>query len=387
VFLLTFVGGLIATASMVHVASATIIQGSVGENASITPVASSTGGKVAEVLVHDGDLVRPSQDLFVLSDDGLVGQRVALNDQLAAYIIRNARITEELAGGTTVELPAELTSRGSESAVVSAMQLEQQQMSNDASSLAAAIQALQAQLTSQQRTLETLKQEQNTAKDSAADPSFTGTPASAYASQIDMAVSQTTQISAQMQQTRAAARTSLLGSATETQTALSDIRLKVAQVDTQLADLHVKAPGRGTVTESILAKPGQYLPPSATAMNIVGGVGGLVVTARLPVADAPFASQGDRVSIDLTTGDKLRTTSVKGQIATISANPSSKGKSAATYAVRITVSTKETKSVRDTAALTNGMPVQVHIESGSQSILDYLIAPIAERMRFAFHER
>jgi len=380
-------------AATVHVTRATIIPGTIGETASVTPVVSPTGGKVAQVLVKDGQDVAGQQDLFILEDDGLAEQRAALADQLAATIIKDARITAELADESTVQLPDELTNRASEAAIVDALQLEQEQLTTDAESLDAATQALEAQQSSEETSLTSLKQEQATATQRATDPAFTGAPASAYAPQIAAANAQMTQISAQIDQTRSAAKANLLGLATENQTTMSNLRSQVELADKQLGDLYIKAPAPGTVSNSILTAPGQYLPPYEAAMNLVGdgdgdGDGdGLVITAQLPVSDAPFASDGDNVTIDLTTGDKLKTTSVTGTIENISASPSSKGKSAAAYAVRIIVSPEETGSVRSESALVNGMPAQVHVESGSQSILNYLVSPVVERMRFAFHER
>ena len=374
-------------AATVHVTRATIIPGTIGETASVTPVVSPTGGKVAQVLFKDGQDVVGQQDLFILEDDGLAKQRAALSDQLAAIIIKDARITAELADESTVQLPDELKNRASDAAVVDALQLEQEQLTTDAESLDAATQALEAQQSSQETSLTSLKQEQATATQRATDPAFTGAPASAYAPQIAAANAQMTQISAQIDQTRSAAKANLLGLAAENQTTMNDVRSQVELADKQLGDLHIKAPAPGTVSNSTLTAPGQYLPPYEAAMNLVGDGDGLVVTAQLPVTDAPFASDGDHVTIDLTTGDKLKTTSVSGTIANISASPSSESKSAAAYSVRITVSPEETGSVQSASALVNGMPAQVHLESGSQSILSYLVSPVVERMRFAFHER
>lgn len=386
-FLLTVVAGMVTTAATVHVTSATILPGNIGESASITPVASQTGGKIARVLVKDGDVVEEKQDLFVLNDDGLSAQRDALGDQLAAFTIKDARISAELAESTSFALPGELVERATQPAVARALQLEQQQLANDASSLQATMQSLQSQIATQQTSLAALKQQQADATNAAADSAYTGTPPSAYTTQIDATNAQITQISAQMEQARASAKTNLLTLAAENRTSMNDTQAKIQQADAQLADLHVEAPGSGTVSESVLSEAGQYLPPSATAMNIVGAGASLVVTARLPVADAPFVTKGDRVLIDLTTGDKLKTTSIRGTVTTISANPSSRGKTAPAYTVRITVSPKTAASVHSASALTNGMPAQVHVESGSQSILHYLVAPVVERMRFAFHER
>lgn len=374
-------------AATVHVTRATIIPGTIGETASVTPVVSPTGGKVAQVLVKDGQDVVGQQDLFILEDDGLAKQRAALSDQLAAIIIKDARITAELADESTVQLPDELKNRASDAAVVDALQLEQEQLTTDAESLDAATQALEAQQSSQETSLTSLKQEQATATQRATDPAFTGAPASAYAPQIAAANAQMTQISAQIDQTRSAAKANLLGLVAENQTTMNNLRSQVELADKQLGDLHIKAPAPGTVSNSTLTAPGQYLPPYEAAMNLVGDGDGLVVTAQLPVTDAPFASDGDDVTIDLTTGDKLKTTSVSGTIANISASPSSESKSAAAYSVRITVSPEETGSVQSASTLVNGMPAQVHLESGSQSILSYLVSPVVERMRFAFHER
>lgn len=386
-FLVLVVGGMTATAATVHVSSATIISGQIGETASITPIASPTGGKVAKIRVKNGQEVKVDQELFVLADDGLKEQRAALAGQLHAMMVRDARITAELSGNATVEMPADLADLASTPAVSHALALEQQQLTTDVASVSATRRAYQAQLDTQQGSLATLKEQQANAALQADQPQFTGVPASAYESQIQATETQIIEITAQMDQAEATSRSNLLGLAVDNQTAMADAKIRLKQADAQLADLHVKSAAGGIVSDSILVAPGQYLPPTVTALNLVSNKNALVVTARLPVGDAPFVSQGDRVTVDLTTGDKLRTTSVKGDVATISANPASQGKAAATYSVGIVVSAKDAKSVRNKSALANGMPAQVHIESGSQSILHYLVAPIAERMRFAFHER
>lgn len=381
------IGGMVIAAANVHVTSATILPGSIGENASITPIASQTGGKLAQVLVKNGAVVKHDQDLFVLADDGLSAQRGALSDQLAAFTIRDARISAELADASSFALPGELVDRALEPAVARALQLEQQQLVNDASSLQATMQSLESQVATQRTSLAALKQQQADATKAASDPTFTGTRPLAYVAQIDAANAQITQISAQIEQAQANAKANLLTLASENRVSMTDAKARLQQADAQLADLHIKAPSSGTVSDSILSEAGQYLPPAAIAMNIVGAGGGLVVTAKLPVSDAPFVTEGDRVLIDLTTGDKLRTTSIQGTVATISANVSSRGRATPAYSVRVTVSPKAAASVKNASALTNGMPVQVHVESGSQSILDYLVGPLLERMKFAFHER
>jgi HlyD family secretion protein len=388
-FLLIVVGGMVAVAATVRVSSATIIAGTIGESASVTPIVLPTGGRVAQILTKNGEVVEKNQDLFILADDGLVDQRGDLNDQLSVYLIKDARITAELAGASTFELPGELASRASESSITKASTLQQQQLDNDNANLEATEKALQTQLSSQDAILMTLQQQQASAVKNALDPAYSGSPASAYASQIEATQTQIAQITSQIAQARASVKANLLEVASDNQELIIEAKSKVGQLDTQLAALHIKAPSRGIVSQSILSESGQYLPPSTAAMKVVGDGGGTVITAKLPVADAPFVVKGDSVLVDLTTGDKLRSTSVQGTIRTISANPSSPGKSksGATYDVEVVVSDKAAAGVSSATALANGMPVQVHVEGGSRSILTYLVSPIVERLRFAFHER
>ncbi len=150
----------------------------------------------------------------------------------------------------------------------------------------------------------------------------------------------------------------------------------------------IRAPLDGVVNALPVTTIGAYLNAGERVLEIVPLEDKLLVEARIRPADIAFVTAGQRALIKVTAYDFLQYGGLNGVVETVSADSLSDSQQRETFYVVI-VRTDEAALRRNgqTFPIIPGMQTDIDIITGSKSVLEYLIKPIARGWQEALRER
>ena len=174
---------------------------------------------------------------------------------------------------------------------------------------------------------------------------------------------------------------------------LSDVRAKISELserkiaaEDQLKHIDIRAPQTGRVHELAVHTVGGVIKPGETIMLIVPDSDVLSVQAKVSPNDIDEL-RPDQPAILRFSAFNLRTTpELNGTISWISADQTQDehtGKSY--YTVRIAVSAAEIARLHGLKVIPR-MPVEAFIQTGSHSVLSYLVKPLTDQVMRTFRE-
>jgi HlyD family secretion protein len=160
---------------------------------------------------------------------------------------------------------------------------------------------------------------------------------------------------------------------------------RVAALD-RLARLDIRSPITGYLHELGVHTLGGIIGPGETLVSVIPADDQLVIEARLSPMDIDqvFVEQGARIrlsSLDQRVTPELFAT-VTDVSADLSVDPAT---GASFYLMRLALSADEIQKIAG-QTLRPGMPAEVFIETGSRTVLSYLVKPIADQIRHAMIE-
>jgi len=273
-------------------------------------VGSRTGGRVKQVLVHEGDPVQAGQLLITLEPGDLESQRLMAQAQLA----QTQAALEKLQRGARPEEIAEARARAAQANAAFA----QTRHGNRAEDIAQA----QARVAQAQATVDKAKLDADRDHRLLATGAIAQAEADAADTALRTAVAQRDAMQQALDESRAGARAEekeqAAAHAAEAQAAanlvvagarVEDLRAAEAQVaaakaridqlDVMIAELQIKAPAAARV-ESLELRPGDLLAPSAPAATLLED-DQLYVRIYVPETQLARVHLGDRVGVHVDT--------------------------------------------------------------------------------------
>lgn len=174
---------------------------------------------------------------------------------------------------------------------------------------------------------------------------------------------------------------------------LGEISTRRAQVQGQLSAAGVKlgrrqvvAPIAGTVLRLRYHTVGGVVEPATEILEIVPAEDLLVAETRVSPKDIDVVHVGLKARVVLTAYKRRTTPQLDGEVLQVSADAIRDERSDEAYfVVRVGIDGRELAKL-DGIWLAPGMPVEVFIRTGDQSMLDYLIQPLTDSFRHAFRE-
>ena len=149
----------------------------------------------------------------------------------------------------------------------------------------------------------------------------------------------------------------------------------------------IYAPVSGRVLNLRLETIGGIVRPGEPILDIVPAEDALVIEARLSPNDIDVAAVGQVARVHLTPYSARSTAPLDGRLVRISPDVKiDEGTRQAYYEVRIEVEPETLDRVAADVEMTPGMPAEVFILTGEQSLFSYIAAPIARSFRKAFRE-
>jgi len=408
-------GGLVFWAAKAELTSAVVAGGAFNVAGDRLAVQHYEGGILRELNVAEGDRVREGQVIARLDGRRVQAQMAILNGQLASALAQQARLEAEL-------LEADRLQPGPELARLIAQAPELSQLV-----------AVQQDLLSSNRALYQGQMEILRGRITQLNDQLKGRDARIRATEEQLALVQAeladltglfekglvpkTRISQrQMQQSdllgTLGAMESDRGNVLEQIGEMEERQLQTGrdrvariatqsqQVQEQILDLHqrldatldiaerqtILAPRDGRVVGLSINTLGQVVDPGQTILELMPEDAGLLVETRVAVEDIDEVSMGSLARVSLTAYSFRSTPPVQGEVVMVAAGSSTDRTTGQSYyPVHIRIKEAELAALPNVKALP-GMPAQAMIETGRQTLANYLISPVLASMSQAMKE-
>jgi HlyD family type I secretion membrane fusion protein len=409
-----FFGGLGSWAALAPLASAAVAPGLVTVESNRKTVQHLDGGIISELLVRNGDRVARGQVLLRLEDvesrsefDLLQGRRLALAAQ-------QARLAAERDGAADIALSPELSERQADPQVAEVIAGQRQILDSRNQVIAGQTAVLEQRIGQYGAEIGSLEAQSASGK---AQLRLISEELSGVAELVRKGLERKSRLLAlqreaarlegmqgdydgritRARQSIAEARMEMLNLKrqrdSETVSELRDVQVELAEVserlrvaEARLQRTEIAAPLDGVVLNLRYFTNGGVVEPGAPILDIVPEAESLVIDAQLDPVNIDEVHAGLAAQVRLTAFKQRITPVLSGLVTQVSADVLTDDRSGRPYyAARIEISRAELDRLGG-AGLYPGMPVEVIIETGQRTALDYLIAPVTDSFAHAFRE-
>ncbi|MGD0191330.1 MAG: HlyD family type I secretion periplasmic adaptor subunit [Rhizomicrobium sp.] len=410
-----FVAGFLGWAAFAPLDSALMASGVVIVESHRKDIQHLEDGIVKEILVHDGQLVKAGQVLVTLDDTQARTELELLVDQEDSLTAQEARLVAERDGSAVIHFPPDLLTRGNDPKVAEAILGEQTTFESRKDSLNQQIGILTARKAENARVVAGLKDEQAALETQIA---LIQKETDSVQQMVAKGLEPVPKLLALQRNTAdlSGQRGQLIEKISQVdlnsgEDALQIVNLRSQQLDDVLKDLRdvqskrfdlldriqaardvlnrttMVAPVAGKVVNLALHTKGAVIRPGDTVMEIVPVHDQLEVEAHLRPEDADDVYVGMGAKVNLSAYKQRRLPMITGTVTNVSADRITDPRTGQSYFVA-TVSVDRTalKDFPD-ARLIPGMPVEVALDTGSRTALEYLFEPIRDVMRKGMRER
>jgi len=400
---------------LVPLSSAVIVPGTVVVESNLKKIQHPTGGVVANIPVRDGMHVSAGDLLLRLDDTQLRANARVLTQQLDQLRVRLARLIAERDGMDAPQMPHEMASRSSDDDVsrlwaseillfkirAAARRNAKELLRSRVGQLKEQISGLDAQVKSKadqhdlisselegveglyQKGLVPLTRKASLQREAARLDGDRGQAAAAIAeanSKISEAELQAVRIDQDF-------RTEVMKDLREAQDKEAELIEKSVAAQDLLRRVDLRAPISGIVHQLLVHTIGGVVTPGEVAMELVPESDELQIEAKLPPQDIDHVHSGQATYIRFSAFNQRTTPQFEGVVSYVSADLSHDRQvnaNAAYYTVRVTLPPSERRRL-GSLQLVSGMPVEVFLQTGSRTMMSYLLKPITEQLRRTFN--
>lgn len=405
-------GGL---AALMPMAGAVVVPGNLVVQSNVKAIQHPTGGVVAEIPVHNGQRVGAGDLLLRLDATQAQASLQMVSKQLDEVRARIARLVAERDGAAQLEVPPEFSARSDEATVRTLLASEQQLfkaranarrsqtdlLQSRVSQLGEEIAGLNAQVDSKSKQLELIAGELTGVQDlydkhlvpltrlttlqreSARIEGERGQLTSAIAetkSKIGEAQLQIVRLDQDF-------RTDVVKELGENQAKEAELVERGVAARDQLERIEIRAPNSGVIHQLSAHTIGGVIRAGDTIMEVVPDLDDLQIEARLQPNDIDQVRMGQRAFIRFSAFNQRVTPQLNGQVSYVSADTSRDQQTNAPYfTVRVTLPEEERRRLVG-QQLVSGMPAEIFMQTGSRTMMSYLLKPITDQLQRAFVER
>jgi HlyD family secretion protein len=395
--------------------SASISQGTLVVDSHRKTVQHLEGGILRELLVREGEVVKSGQTVALLDTTQADSQLGQITSQLVAAQARIARLRAEQEGSLVLDFPAELTAQRDDPLVAETMSTQlklfqarwrayessEAVLQKRIDQLQEEIASSQSQLTAVTRRLALMEEERaNVAQ--LLEKGFERRP---RLLELDRNIADLKGRQGELRSAIARSKQAIGGAQLEIvnlgDTRLAEIARELQEARAQEADLNdrirlardvrqrreVVSPQDGVVTDIRLVTLGGVIGPGQPLMDIVPVDDELIVETRVEPKDIESVRSGLPARVRLTSYTRTLAPTVEGTITYVSADMMTDQRTGNPYFTARARLSRESLAQWPEVRLYPGMPAEVMIVSGERRAIDYLVSPLFDRMRRAFHEK
>ncbi len=405
-------GGFLAWGYSVHLDSAAVATGSVIVDTKSKTVNHLEGGILKQLLVKEGDFVRAGQPLLQMDDTKANADLRQMQARRIGYIAKLARLRAEQTGARSIDFPAELIgARDSyrQQIVTNETLLFDRRRDTLERTIGAqrqAIESLNADATAAQAQLDANAQQQQLVSKQIASYqtlfdkglatraqlselqqrlSVLVSQAGAFTGNRARATESKAQAEVEISKTETAWQSDVADAMQQTQIDLSAIEDGIAAAADILKRVVVTSPEDGYVTNLQVRTPGGVISAGQAILDIVPGGGVKSVEARLDPRDIDAVRVGAKVQIRLTAYGSKQLAPIDGVLSYVAADQMvDERTSVAYYVVRATIT--DVPGTKPNVVLNAGEPADLLIINKPRLAIDYILSPLTDSLRRAFHE-
>jgi protease secretion system membrane fusion protein len=372
------------------------------------------GGKIAELSVRDGDVVKAGQVLVRLDGTQAKSQYdIALGQWFTASAVE-ARLIAERGGRPRIEFPAELLQARSDPRAANAMALQtelfatrRRSLESDLNVLRESIRGLEAQAQGieessrarreQMRLLnEEIERQRDLVKDGFLARNRLSEQERALAAVMGAVAEDTgnlgrirqqiAELRARMISREQDYRREIESQLTEAQRDASALASRLQALQFELVNTEIRAPADGVVVGLTVHTVGGVVPAGAPLMEIVPVDEPLKIDAQIAPHLIDKVKPGLDVDILFPAFNQATTPHIPGRVLTVSADVLVEPKQGIPYfKATVEVTPEGMKQLRH-HQIRAGMPAEVFVRTGERTMLNYLLKPLTDRLNRALTE-
>lgn len=373
------------------------------------------GGVIADILVEEGETVSAGQALLQLDGTLLKTEFAIVEGQYFEILARRGRLEAERADAEAPVFPAELIETAKDDPRLAGL-IEGQKslftarrdtMSQSLEQLANQSQQINEQITGIDAQLAALSEQRDLIGEELEDQQSLLDRGLAQASRVLALRREAARIDGQigeLQAGRASAETRqseldvqrlrmTAQRREEAETQLRDLgyrELELAErrrsLTEQISRLELRAPAAGIVYDMKVTTPRSVIRAADPLMYIVPQDRPLVIGARIATINVDEVQPGQPVALRFAAFSSRTTPEISGELLRVSADAMiDEATRAPYYRAEVTIPPEELGKLGE-LALIPGMPVEVYIQTGERSPMNYLLKPMMDYFNRAFRE-
>ena len=401
---------MIAWASLAEIDEVTRGDGKAIPSSRLQKIQNLEGGIVAEVFVHEGEVVKAGAPLLRLDDTRFRSNAGESEADRYALEARVQRLTAQLADKETLTLSPDIVEKAPDIAngemelFTSVNKRIQSELSGLNEQLVQKKQELldfQAKAEQYRRSLGLLQQEIGMSEPLVAKGAIsrvevlrlrrseveTRGQLESVTLAVPRAQAAIKEIESKVGETRGRYRSEALSQLNEARTDLSKIEATGKAIDDRVNRTLVTSPVRGIVQQLMVNTIGGVLQPGNDLVEIVPLDDTLLIEAKIRPQDIAFLRPGQEAIVKFTAYDYTIYGGMKGKLEQISPDTVTDKDGKSFYVIRLRTDKNHLGSDDKPLIIIPGMVASVDIITGKKTILAYLLKPILRARAEAFRER
>ncbi|TNE38086.1 MAG: HlyD family type I secretion periplasmic adaptor subunit [Alphaproteobacteria bacterium] len=415
VALAAFLGFLILWSSFAPLSSAAIAPGVISPLGSRKTIQHLEGGIIDRILIEEGSEVKVGDPLILLEDTMARASYELIATQYYTRAAQQARLLALQTGAEHITFPGWLLERARDPKVYEVLDTQRQLLatqrrahadskavlSSKIDQLNEEVKGLEAQIEGQARQLELIGKE-IAGVQSLVNKGLERTPRLLALQRGEAeirsglganraAVSRTLQAIGETELQLIAADTGLQNKVAEE---LSNVQTDLAQAGERMAAsedilnrIQITAPVSGHVVDLKVHTAGGIIGPGQPLMDIVPENEDLVIEARVSPMDIDVVHQGLEAQVHLPAYSQRNMPRIKGTVTNVSADRLiDQATGQAYFRATVAIDRETLEALGEEVTLSSGMPAEVMIVTGEQTLLGYLLGPVKKTLLHAFRE-
>jgi HlyD family secretion protein/epimerase transport system membrane fusion protein len=409
-----FFGSLGAWSAQAPIASAIIASGVLVVETSRKAIQHLEGGIVAAILVRDGDRVTTGQTLVELESTSARSRLSLIRNRTDTIRALLARLTAERDGAVEITFSSGLIGdRGGDATVdLRARQIDlfearrrtmdgqQALMRKRSEILYQQITGLKAQQNSKIRQLELIRIELEGVRKlyekgivsktrllalERAAARLSGERGS-YLSDIAKVKKEIAESDLRIVQLRKDFTRQVIEELASSERQLVDLREQEAAASDVLRRTTILSPANGVVVGRAVHSSGEVIAPGKQLMEIVPDSDRLIVEAKVRPQDIDKIHQGQGARVRFVAFDQKTVPMLPASVTYVSADSLETRDKVPYYSIRLELSAETLSTLPEGSRLIAGMPVEIFINSGEQTLFTYITKPLATAFHRALRE-
>jgi HlyD family secretion protein len=402
-------------ATLMPLSGAVVVTGSLVVQSNIKKVQHPTGGVVAQIAVNDGMHVNVGDLVVRLDQTQARANLQVVTNQLDEIRVRIARLVAERDGLDEPKMPPELAERSGSEDVNARFASEKSLFKARATARQSQKELLESRIAQLGEQIGGLDAQ---TKSNASQVDLITGELQGVQSLFDKRLAPITRLNALQRESARldGERGQLQSTIAETKSKIGEAQLQIIRIDQdfradvikdlreaeakeadlterrvaaqdQLNRIDIRAPTSGIVHQLTIHTVGGVIGAGEVVMEIVPDSDDLQVEARLSPNDIDQVKVGQTTLVRFSAFNQRTTPQLRGVISYVSADLSHDQQSGTSYyTVRVTLSESEHRRLAG-LQLVSGMPAEIFVQTGSRTMMSYLLKPITDQFGRAFTER